>query len=98
MVNVWAEALLLCYSRLVFGDNAESVHRVGENAPGMMKLSSQIVEVLLVREVDLEVLIWIWYCNLLILHRATASAAVKVSTAWQDRYKAYVEQIYSQEA
>jgi len=51
-----------------------------------------------VREVDLEVLIRIWYCNLLILHRATANAAVKVSTAWQDRYKAYVEQIYSQEA
>ena len=81
MVNGWAEALLLCYSRFMFGDNAESVHRVGENAPGMMKLSSEMVEVLLVREVDLEVLIWIWYCNLLILQIATASAAVKVRTA-----------------
>ena len=81
MVNSWAEALLLCYSRFMFGDNAESVHRVGENAPGMMKLSSEMVEVLLVREVDLEVLVWIWYCNLLILQIATVSAAVKVRTA-----------------
>jgi hypothetical protein len=40
-----------------------------------------MVEVLLVREVDLKVLIWIWYCNLLILHIAMASAAVKVRTA-----------------
>jgi hypothetical protein len=40
-----------------------------------------MVEVLLVREVDLEVFIWIWYCNLLILHITTASAAVKVRTA-----------------
>ena len=81
MVNSWAEALLLCYSKFMFGDNAESVHRVGENAPGMMKLSSEMVEVLLVREVDLEVLVWIWYCNLLILQIATAIAAVKVRTA-----------------
>jgi hypothetical protein len=81
MVNGWAEALLLCYSRFMLGDNAESVHRIGENAQGMMKLSSEMVEVLLVREVDLEVLIWIWYCNLLILQIATASAAVKVRTA-----------------
>ena len=56
----------------MFGDNAESVHHVGENVPGMMKLSSEMVEALLVREVDLEVLIWIWYCNLLILQIATA--------------------------
>lgn len=81
MVNDWAEALLLCHSRFMFGDNAESVHRIGENASGMMKLSSEMVEVLLVREVDLEVLIWIWYCNLLILQIATARAAVEVRTA-----------------
>ena len=46
----------------------------------MMKLSSEMVEVLLVREVDLEVLIWIWYCNLLILQIATARVAVEVRT------------------
>jgi hypothetical protein len=91
MVNSWAEALLLCYSRFMFGDNAESVHRVSENAPGMMKLSSEMVEVLLVREVDLEVLIWIWYCNLLILQMPTAIAAVKVRTAYRDRHKAFIE-------
>jgi hypothetical protein len=81
MVNGWAEALVLCYSRFMFGDNAESVHRVGENASGMMKLSSEMVEVLLMRKVDLEVLIWVWYCNLLILQIATASTAVRVRTA-----------------
>lgn len=67
MMSGWAEALLLCHGRFMFGDNAESVYRIGENTPGMMKLSSEMVEVLLVREIDLEVLIWIWYCNPLIL-------------------------------
>jgi hypothetical protein len=81
MVNGRGETLLLCYSRFMFGDNVESVHRVGENALGMMKLSSEMVKVLLVREVYLEVLIWIWYCNLLVLQIATARATVRVKTA-----------------
>lgn len=66
-MNVLAKVLLLCYSKLVFGDDIESVPRVGENALGMMKLSSMVVQALLVRKVDLEFIIRIWYCYLLIL-------------------------------
>ncbi|KAI0848760.1 hypothetical protein F5Y00DRAFT_269978 [Daldinia vernicosa] len=67
IVNILAKVLLLRYSRLMFGDNIEGVPRVGENAPGVMKLAPMVVQALLVRKIDLEFIIWIWYCYLLIL-------------------------------
>ena len=92
IMSAHSKALLLCHGNLMFGDGVESIPRVDENAPGMMKPSPQIMKVLLVREVDLKLLIRVWYGNLLVLRIATTSAAVKIGTG------RFWNRVYSREA
>lgn len=67
VVNGWRKVLFPGYGGFVFGDDIDNILRVGKNASGVMKFSPVVVEVLLVRKIDLEFLIRIWYCYLLIL-------------------------------
>lgn len=66
----WTHALPACDSISMVADHFESVSSVGKNVLGVTEFSSELVEVLLVGEAYFEVLVRVWYCNLLVLQTA----------------------------
>lgn len=64
----------------MFADHFESVSSIYKNVLCVTKFSCEIVEVLLVREADFEILIRIWHGDLLILQEEPVSFRIKTET------------------
>lgn len=62
------EILAELHGTSMFTDEFDSVSRVDQDVLGVAKFASEIVKVLLMRELDVEFLIWTRHGNLLILY------------------------------
>lgn len=57
------------YGMSMFANDLKGVSSIGKNVLRMTKFTPEVMEVLLVREFDFELLVRIWYRNLLVLRK-----------------------------